>query len=1219
MKILKIALKNLNSLKLETVLDFTESPLRDAGLFAIVGDTGAGKTTILDAMTLGLYGRVHRNKNEEEVLSYGEVNGYAEVEFLVKEQIFSAKWVISRARGKIDGNIKVVRELAEWNKKENKFNILETKKRAVNEKVEAITGLDYERFSKSVMLSQGDFAAFLKAGDKDRSNLLERITGTDIYSRISIAAFQKHKEEEQKIATLKQELDALQILDSETLSALKKDKKELEKENKTKQKELTSIQAQIQWRNRLIELEAEKEKVGISLQVAQQKIKDAETDFERLDRHQQTVVFQKEITKLENLEEHQSLLKTEANIAKVKIKAYQQTQNEVAEQFSNLTIQLKDFKVKKTAKEKVFQQVNALDVKIEAKDLPFQSIHKEQLDLHQEIQTAQQKIDSRKTEKTEIEKAIKEIETWLEEKANSKDLGGILPKVTNQINEWHNLSKEVKHSQKEKAEKTEQLKQAQTFVSEFEGQFAAYEKELNTSKDKFEQLTESENLIDRNKLLSNQGEAIEKLEGQQKHLKDLIDLNKDYLLGINQLNEYEKEEKNLKKLLYTIENELLTAVELGDQLEGILTYKTEIYEREKLFAGFQRERKKLKEGDECPLCLATTHPFRKMPNFKVYTNEAEKEFLTIKSDYEKQQKKVRTLSMEQNATTNEILQIRGEASQNREGKRDLILKRIKEQEDKIAELVPAFNDADIYTTKPDILQAKLTLLQQVIDEKKQLRTTLFELDSTILQKEKEIADFKEKFANEKIKLTSAKEIDKGTIKNLTDLLNRKTSKEADIAAQIGVFNLSLMTSSGAEIIKQLNKKKDNYEKGTNALITRKEDLLKIKQELKQLEKNQKALLKRGEKMDKQVEKLRQELSVLKEDRIKLFGTDEVEIIRNSLNQQLENSEHQVESLSQQLKEAEIQLKSEIAKDKKNTKDLEKTEKELERQGKVLLQKIRPKGFDTIDAIKIANLSQEEVTILKNLKASLEKRLTQWNQSLKNATKELAKTVAKALTTESIETLSQKQVTANQERQDLDQQIGRITQQIEDNDRRKQAGKELVEKMDIQQKEYRRWAKLKDIIGSADGKVFRAFAQGLTLKKLSELANRHLLQLNGRYLIHKPNDKDLVLEIIDQHHANNIRSIHTLSGGESFLVSLALALGLSDLAGKNTQIKSLFIDEGFGTLDESALDLAISTLENLQSKGKRIGVISHVHALKERITTQIQVQKKGSGFSDLVIT
>ncbi len=1219
MKILKIALKNLNSLKLDTVLDFTESPLRDAGLFAIVGDTGAGKTTILDAMTLGLYGRVHRNKNEGEVLSYGTVDGHAEVEFLVKEEVYVAKWIIWRSRGKIDGKINTKRELAQWNKDKEIFEILEDKTRAVNEKVERITGLDYERFSKSVMLSQGDFAAFLKAGDKDRSNLLERITGTDIYSRISIAAFQKHKEEEQKIAALKQELDALQILDPETLSSLKRDKKALEKENKTKQKELTNIQVQIQWRNRLVELETEKEKLGISLQAAKQKIKDSADDFAKLDRHLQTVVFQKEITKLENLEEHQSLLKTEASTAKIKIENFQSVQNELAEKFSQLSIQLKEVKAEKTAKEKVFQQVNALDVKIEAKDLPFQNISKEQLELHQEIQAHQQKIKDRKEEKKSIEAAIEKIEDWLKVETSAKDLASILPTVTHQINEWHNLSKAVAVSQKEKAEKTQQLQQAQTFVSEFEGQLATYQKELKVLNEQFAQSVAEADLSDRNKLLNQQGIEIEKLEGQHKHLKDLIDLNKAYLLGINQLNEYEAEERNLRKLLYAIENELLTAVELVEELEGILTFKTEIYEREKLFAGFQREREKLNEGDECPLCLATTHPFRKINNFKVYTNEAEKEFLSIKTDFEKQQKKVRALSIEQTSTTNDILQIRGEASQNREGKRDLILKRIKEQEDKIAELVPTFNDEVLYTTKTDVLQAKLTLLQKVIDDKKQLRTNLFELDSAILQKEKEIANFKEKFADEKINLTSAKEIDKGTDKNLIDLLNRKTSAEANIAAQIGVFDLSLATLSGAEIIKQLNKKKGDYETVNNRLISRKEDLLKIKQELKQLEKNQKAILKRGEKMDKQVEKLRQELSVLKEERVELFGTDQVEIIRNSLNQQLENTEQQVESLSQQLKEAEIQLKSEIAKDKKNTKDLEKIGKELTRQGEILLQKIQPKGFDTIEAIKIANLSQEEVTALENLKASLEKRLTQWNQSLKNASKELAKTIAKALTTESIETLALKQVTANQERQDLDQQIGKITQQIEDNDRRKQSGKALVEKMEIEQKEYRRWAKLKDIIGSADGKVFRAFAQGLTLKKLSELANRHLLQLNGRYLIHKPNDQDLALEIIDQHHANNIRSIHTLSGGESFLVSLALALGLSDLAGKNTQIKSLFIDEGFGTLDESALDLAISTLENLQSKGKRIGVISHVHALKERITTQIQVQKKGSGFSELVIT
>jgi len=136
--------------------------------------------------------------------------------------------------------------------------------------------------------------------------------------------------------------------------------------------------------------------------------------------------------------------------------------------------------------------------------------------------------------------------------------------------------------------------------------------------------------------------------------------------------------------------------------------------------------------------------------------------------------------------------------------------------------------------------------------------------------------------------------------------------------------------------------------------------------------------------------------------------------------------------------------------------------------------------------------------------------------------------------------------------------------------------------------------------------------------LAELANRHLIQLHGRYLLNKPNTQDLALEIIDTYQADNIRSINTLSGGESFLVSLSLALGLSDLAGRNTQIQSLFIDEGFGTLDESALDLAISTLENLQASGKTIGVISHIKELKERIGTQIQIEKQGSGFSKVSI-
>jgi exonuclease SbcC len=131
-----------------------------------------------------------------------------------------------------------------------------------------------------------------------------------------------------------------------------------------------------------------------------------------------------------------------------------------------------------------------------------------------------------------------------------------------------------------------------------------------------------------------------------------------------------------------------------------------------------------------------------------------------------------------------------------------------------------------------------------------------------------------------------------------------------------------------------------------------------------------------------------------------------------------------------------------------------------------------------------------------------------------------------------------------------------------------------------------------------------------------LANQHLLKINKRYRILKNPEQDLDLQIQDTYQADAVRPVTTLSGGESFLVSLALALGLSDLAGRQTQIGSLFIDEGFGTLDAETLDMAISSLENLQANGKMIGIISHVEALKERIPTQIQVIKMTGGASQL---
>jgi exonuclease SbcC len=164
-----------------------------------------------------------------------------------------------------------------------------------------------------------------------------------------------------------------------------------------------------------------------------------------------------------------------------------------------------------------------------------------------------------------------------------------------------------------------------------------------------------------------------------------------------------------------------------------------------------------------------------------------------------------------------------------------------------------------------------------------------------------------------------------------------------------------------------------------------------------------------------------------------------------------------------------------------------------------------------------------------------------------------------------------------------------------------------------------WQRLDGLIGSAKGDKFRKFAQGLTLDHLLQLANQHLARLHGRYLLRRKSTGELELEIVDAWQGDTARDTRTLSGGEGFLVSLALALALSDLVSNKTAIDSLFLDEGFGSLDGDTLEIALTALDSLNASGKMIGIISHVEAMKERIPAQIRVEKGGGvGHSRLVV-
>ncbi|EBR7912595.1 exonuclease subunit SbcC, partial [Salmonella enterica] len=278
-------------------------------------------------------------------------------------------------------------------------------------------------------------------------------------------------------------------------------------------------------------------------------------------------------------------------------------------------------------------------------------------------------------------------------------------------------------------------------------------------------------------------------------------------------------------------------------------------------------------------------------------------------------------------------------------------------------------------------------------------------------------------------------------------------------------------------------------------------------------------------------------------------------------------------------------------------------------------------FDSQTTFLAALLDEETVTRLEKQQQALESQLQQAKALSAQSAQALAdhqqQPPAGLEPTCTAEQLSQRLTQLAQQLRENTTRQGEIRQQIKQDADNRQHQRALMAEMTQASQQVEDWGYLNALIGSKEGDKFRKFAQGLTLDNLVWLANHQLTRLHGRYLLQRKASDALELEVVDTWQADAVRDTRTLSGGESFLVSLALALALSDLVSHKTRIDSLFLDEGFGTLDSETLDAALDALDALNASGKTIGVISHVEAMKERIPVQIKVKKiNGLGYSKL---
>ena len=356
------------------------------------------------------------------------------------------------------------------------------------------------------------------------------------------------------------------------------------------------------------------------------------------------------------------------------------------------------------------------------------------------------------------------------------------------------------------------------------------------------------------------------------------------------------------------------------------------------------------------------------------------------------------------------------------------------------------------------------------------------------------------------------------------------------------------------------------------------------------------------------------LETLRKQRAELYGSQNPDAEELRLNRALEEAANEERRAMKRCEEVRQELKSAEKALAALELRLQERAPELERQESSFQTALAEKTFANEEAFVAACLPEEQRKGLAAEEQALRERSNALNTRIQDNEAHLAMELAQKLTGETHEALETKIQAQGNDLAQVRRLEAEIDLQLANNEQAKRQVQEQQSITEAQEREYQRWSQLHDLIGSADGKKFRNFAQGLTFETVVRYANHTLRVMSDRYLLIRDTAQPLELNVIDNYQAGEIRSTKNLSGGESFLVSLALALGLSQMTSKKVRVDSLFLDEGFGTLDEEALDTALGTLASLQRDGRLIGIISHVAALRDCIGTQILVTPQSGGCS-----
>lgn len=1284
MKLLRIGMYNLASFEGEQVIDLESEPLKSADLFSIVGETGSGKSTVLDAVCLALYGlaprfygadnfdyyntekpdndKVLEPDDPRNILRKGMKDCWAEVCFLARDGFrYRARWSCSVARVNYSRPVRrLFRIEADPHGRmvEKEVDITEGKrqkrghKNVNNEALDRIIGLDYGQFTRTVMLAQNSFANFVKADDKDKAVLLEKLTGTELYTSIARKIYEFYKQAEEGYRLLSDQVKAFAVhrLDQEELDKTTALLEVQEKNIQEERQRALKIDEQLQWYNGLetlkTALEAEEQKWKHAMEHAggllpqRRELQRVEAVASIRDVFQNSVSLEKEVGKLsvDRDQLQHEVLSREEQVQKEKerVEQFRKGWMETRNAWEGWLPKLKEAR-------RIRTEVNTRREQVDRQTADWKKRRQKYETISLEKQKNQVELDG-------LLRVREEAAHWLEEQEPYRPVWenmGVIAERLTQLLQWkERCQKESKAIEEE----GNRLQEQQKAMEEME-------QALKKSAEELAQLHEHMSLRQRELAEQDLERLQQNLEGVTEVYKTWEALEKMYQGAcLLQQEQKRKQEEVLagEKQTAQLEEEVAVLQQEQATIQQLLPGLEEAYQ---LVSGRTAAdlRASLQPDQPCPVCGSTHHP---------YAEGVENVLLPIKKELDQRRERMEQLKVLLDRVPDGLLirlaTVKGQLAAHRTGLQQLETR----WADTVAEWErEAVKCPELPSKLTEVLETALSTdwgelmgrkKAETVVRGKQLRAQV----NGYLALQKELGAWRKQYDEQNLKQVQVQERlhqsqsewqqRNGKCEQrkseLSDLQRAAADLHEQLCVQIALPGWSEEFDADAvACIQRLQAMAEKFRK-TQTLLqetlgTVGERQALIRSQQSQLEGLQLEIQQGEKELEKESEEIRCQEKQWKD----LLGGVEPDELERNWGLQLTEKEGKVaqaEKVLNELTERHQHERGKLRAMEGQLAEKASAHEEACRQVWTFIEEYNGRLLNHSDKVNVPAVEpegQELLTVdwLRDCFASSDK-WTKVREDIRQADEEVKLCLGRKEAHEKQLAVHLKAGAARgwmlspheeaDPREGLRQQLADIQQKIEELDKERQlTGGILVahrhsvaqiqafqEELTAKEKDYRNWKELNDILGNANGDKFRETAQCFTLRFLIRQANEQLRLLNRRYSLEQVPDS-LGIRVIDHDRGDEVRNISSLSGGETFLVSLALALGLSSLSSRNIPMGNLFVDEGFGTLDSSSLNLVIDALSSLHSmQGKKVGVISHTAEMKERIRTQIQVVKMGSG-------